>query len=341
VAGVRVGHTTVIEGERVRTGVTAIQPHEGSVFRAQVPAAIGVLNGAGEITGRSQVDEYGLLESPVLLTSTHAVGTAHRAAIDWMVEHESAAGSLAHDFVIPVVAETWDGVLNDAFAPHVRPEHVFAALDSAAVGPVAEGNVGGGTGMGLFHFKGGIGTSSRRVAVGEHTFTVGVLVQGNYGRRHQLRVDGVAVGEAITDLMPVIARPPPSPKEGSIIVVIATDAPLCSRQLGRLTRRGMLGIGRTGGIAGHTSGDLVLAFSNPPSVRVPRSTALGPQQVPVLLQSPRLHDAWIDPLFEATIEATEEAVLNAMVAARTLTGRDGNTLFALPHDRLQELVRAR
>jgi D-aminopeptidase len=337
VPGVRVGHTTIVSGDRVRTGVTAIHPHEGSVFRAQVPAATAVLNGAGEMTGRAQIDEYGLLESPILLTSTHAVGIAHRACLDWMFRREE----VSNDFVIPVVAETWDGVLSDACGAWLTAEHVEQALDSASAGPVAEGNVGGGTGMGLFHFKGGIGTASRRVTLDKDLFTVGVLVQGNYGRRRQLRVDGVAVGEAIEDLLPVIARPTPLPKEGSVIVVIATDAPLDNRQLGRLARRGMLGLGRTGAIAGHTSGDLLLAFSNPPSVRVPRSVPMSPERVPVLLQSPRVHDAWLDPLFEAVIEATEESVINAMVAAQTMTGRDGNTLHALPHDRLRALVRGR
>lgn len=339
VPGVRVGHATVFAGEHVRTGVTAIEPHEGSTFREQVPAAVAVLNGAGELTGRSQIDEYGLLESPILLTSTHSVGTVHAATVAWMAEREA----LRDDFVIPVVAETYDGLLNDAIGDHVRPEHVRAALDGAATGAFARGNVGGGTGMGLFHFKGGIGTASRVVTVADRTFTVGVLVQGNYGRREHLRIGGVPVGLHIDDLRPIRRAPPQSEEQGSVIVVIGTDAPLSDRQLARVARRAMLGIGRTGGIGGHSSGDLMLAFSNASAVRVPRRPPPGSGGPPLelLLTTPRVHDGYIDPLFEATIEATEEAVFDAMVAAETLVGRDGNTLFALPHDRLRELLGAR
>jgi D-aminopeptidase len=273
------------------------------------------------------VDEYGTLETPILLTSTHSVGVVHTAVVEWLARHEG----LHDDFVIPIVAETFDGFLNDTRGQHVTREHVLSALDTAASGPVAEGNVGGGTGMSLFQLKGGIGTASRVVEVADRTFTVGVLLQGNYGRREHLRVDGVAL--AIDDLRPL--RNAPTDMEGSVVVVVATDAPLTDRQLARVARRAMLGIGRSGGIAGHTSGDLVLAFSNPPEVRVARRAAFAPDaSVPVLLTTPRLHDAWINPLFEATIEATEEAVLNALVAARTMVGRRGNTLYALPHDRL-------
>ncbi len=329
VAGVRVGHATLIRGDAVRTGVTAIHPHAGSAFVEQVPAAVVVLNGAGEITGRSQIDEYGTLESPILLTNTLSVGAVHRACIDWMAEREA----LTDDFVIPVVAETCDGFLNDLVGQHVTREDVFTALDGASSGPVAEGNVGGGTGMGLFQFKGGIGTSSRQVVIGEVTYTVGVLVQGNYGRRRYLRIDGEPVGRALTEQMPLRAGPPEPERDGSIVVVIATDAPLSDRQLARIARRGTLGIGRTGGIAAHASGDLLLAFSNAPSVRVARPTPIERQIAPLLV-TPRVHDACIDPLFEATIDATEEAIGNALVAATTMAGRNGNTLFAFPHDRI-------
>lgn len=341
VPGVRVGQTTVIHGAgplRVgagpaRTGVTAIQPHEGAVFRSMVPAAVAVLNGAGEITGRAQIDEYGLLETPVLLTNTLSVGAVHRACVDWLVAREAALGT--RDFALPVVAETFDGFLNDIGGQHVMREHVFAALDGAASGPVAEGNTGGGTGMVLFGFKGGTGTASRLVALGETRYTLGVLVQGNFGRREDLLVDGVPVGREIPDLLPArgVAAEPPERRDGSVIVIIATDAPLSDRQLGRLCRRGMLALGRVGAIATHSSGDLLLAFSNAPACRVDRERA------EPLLTAPRLDDRVLDPLFAATVEATAEAVLNALVAAETLVGRDGNTVHALPHDRLRAVMR--
>ena len=332
VPGVRVGHSTIIEGDSVRTGVTAIHPHEGSVFRDQVPAAIAVLNGAGEITGRSQVDEYGLLESPLLLTSTHSVGPVHAATIQWLAAREA----LADDFVIPVVAETYDGFLNDVLGDHVKAHHVHQALDSAAPGAFARGNVGGGTGMALFHFKGGIGTASRVVEVAGASYTIGVLVQGNYGRREHLLMGGVPVGLRIPDLLPHRGEPVPEGETGSVLVVVATDAPLSDRQLGRIARRAMLGIGRTGGVAGHASGDLMLAFSNAPEVRVPRRPlAASGRTVPLLVSTPRLHDAWIDPLFEATIEATQSAVYDAMFCAETMTGRGGHRLHALPAERLR------
>ncbi len=344
VPGVRVGHTTVVYGDgplRVgegpaRTGVTAIHPHEGSVFRQMVPAAIAVLNGAGEITGRSQVDEFGLIETPILITNTLSVGAVHGGCVAWLTAREPSLGT--RDFVIPVVAETFDGFLNDIAGQHVTPAHVLAALDSASDGPVAEGNVGGGTGMMLFRFKGGIGTSSRLVAVGGRDYTVGVLVQGNFGRREDLLMDGVPIGLAITDLLPERgtvphAPPPDSRRDGSVIVVIGTDAPLTDRQLGRLCRRGMLGLGRVGATATHSSGDLLLAFANAPENRVDRF------ETQTLLTQTFINDTQVDMLFQATIEATAEAVLNALVAAETMTGRDGNTAHALPHERLQALMR--
>jgi L-aminopeptidase/D-esterase-like protein len=341
VPGVRVGHATVIHGEGplvvgqgpARTGVTAIHPHEGSAFTAMVPAAIAVLNGAGEITGRSQADEYGLIETPILITNTLSVGAVHRGVTEWLTEHEESLRN--SDFVIPVVAETFDGFLNDVAGQHVTTEHVYAALDSARGGPVAEGCVGGGTGMMLFRFKGGIGTSSRLVQLDDHTYTIGVLVQGNFGARADLLVDGVAVGREIDDLQPLRGEPEarkPQP-DGSIIVVIATDAPLTDRQLLRLCKRGMLGLGRVGSTARQSSGDILIAFSNAPENRFDRFNR------EPLVNNVRVNDERIDDLFQATIEATSEAVLNALVAAETTVGRDGNTAYALPHDRLREVMR--
>lgn len=334
VRNVRVGHTTVIHGEGelrpgqgpARTGVTAIHPHEGSSFTSLIPAAIEVLNGAGEITGRSQIDEYGLLESPILITNTLSVGTAHRACVEWLSENEPSLGTLA--FSIPVVAETFDGDLNDIAGQHVTKEHVWSALDIASDGPVPEGNVGGGTGMRLFGFKGGIGTSSRVARMDEHEYTVGVLVQGNFGMRRDLLVDGVPVGREMLDEPEL-----PRAKDGSIIVIIATDAPLSDRQLKRLTKRGSLGLSRAGAVGRHGSGDLLLAFSNAPENRVDRF------ETDVIQAAIQIRDSRIDDLFVATIEATEEAVLNALVAAETLTGRDGNVAEGISHDRLVEIMR--
>jgi D-aminopeptidase len=338
VAGVRVGHVTLIAGEGpldpgrgpIRTGVTAIHPHEGSVFQQLVPAAIAILNGAGEMTGRSQVDEYGTLETPILITNTFSVGEAHRGCVEWLTEREPDLAT--SEFVIPVVAETYDGFLNDIAGQHVRAQHAKEALDRASSGPVAEGNVGGGTGMLLFGFKGGIGTSSRRVTIGSIEYTVGVLVQGNFGSRVDLLVDGVPVGRELMEI-PLEGSRDRRAKEGSVIVVIATDAPLTDRQLKRLCKRGMLGLGRVGAIAGHFSGDILIAFSNAEELRVPRRSDQA------ILHQSRLRDDAIDDLFRTTIEATNEAVLNAMMAAKTMTGRDGNTAHALPHAKLVEIMR--
>jgi D-aminopeptidase len=338
VPGVRVGNMTIVKGEPgrdeviARTGVTAIHPHEGSAFQQLVPAAIEVLNGSGEITGRSQIDEYGLLETPILITSTHSVGAAHRACVEWLVAEEPTLGR-GH-FVVPVVAETYDGYLSDTRIQHVFSGHVYMALDTARNGPVEEGSVGGGTGMLLFGFKGGIGTSSRMVEIGDRRYAVGVLVQGNTGARDDLLVDGVPVGLEIRDLLPEPGAPHDlGPGDGSIIVVIATDAPLTDRQLRRLCKRGILGLGRVGAVAQHSSGDLLLAFSNALEARVERTDER------TLIATPRIADKHMNGLFRATIEATSEAVLNAMVAAETTVGRSGNVCHALPHERLQEVMR--
>ena len=336
VPGVRVGHSTVITGDGplmvgkgpVRTGVSAIIPHEGRVFQEMVPAAIAVLNGAGEITGRSQVDEYGLIETPILITNTLSVGAVHHACVEWLTRHEPSLGK--GDFVIPVVAETFDGWLNDCAGQHVTKQHVFEALDTASGGPVAEGNVGGGTGMTLYGFKGGVGSSSRAVEIAGEAYHVGVYIQGNYGRRDDLLIEGIPIGTMLRDWTP---EPDPA-GDGSIIVVIATDVPLSERQLARLCRRGMLGLGRIGATARHTSGDLLIAFSNAPRNRVSRTDR------PALMTMTVLDDEFIDDLFVATIEATAEAVLNAMVAAETMVGRDGHTAYSLPMDEVRALLRS-
>ncbi|MDQ3548499.1 MAG: P1 family peptidase [Chloroflexota bacterium] len=337
---VRVGQTTVVHGDgplRVgdgpaRTGVTAVHPHGSSCWSEQVPAAIESLNGAGEITGHANLDEFGMLSSPILITNTLSIGAVHRATVEWQVRMHPEIGP--EEWSAPVVAETYDGFLNDTAGQHVTREHVWDALDNPTSGPISEGNTGGGTGMMLFGFKGGTGTSSRTVAIDGRSYTVGVLVQGNFGGRDQLTIDGVPVGREITDLR---AEPgsnrPASASDGSIIVVIATDLPLSDRQLSRLCRRGMLGLSRTGSIASNGSGDLLIAFTNHADCRVPY-----PDE-PSVITSPRLADGIMTPVFQATVEATEEAVINALVAAETMTGRDGNTAHALPHERLREVMR--
>jgi D-aminopeptidase len=332
VPGVRVGHTTLVEGQGplvvgqgpIRTGVTAIHPHEGSAFSQLVPAAVEVLNGAGELTGRSQIEEFGTIESPIVLTNTLSVGAAHQALTDWLVAREPGLGT--DHFVVPVVAETFDGFVNDIAGQHVRREHVWAALDGATAGPVAEGSVGGGTGMTLFGYKGGIGTASRRVEVGGQSYTLGVLVQGNFGEPGQLLCNGLPVGAALEAVEPPRGRWRQSDTRegGSVIVVVATDAPLSDRQCRRLCKRAMLGIGRVGGNAGHSSGDLLLAFSNHPANRVDRRSH------PPLVHQVRLADDLLNDLFAATAEATVEAVLNALVASDTMVGRDGNRIPGLP-----------
>jgi D-aminopeptidase len=348
VAGVEVGMTTLISGagklERgkgpVRTGVTAILPR-GKGNAHAVAAGWFTLNGNGEMTGTTWVDESGLLGGPIMITNTHSVGIVHDAVIEWVVRRGKA-----FDWSLPVVAETWDGGLNDINGFHVSKEHTLAALDNAKGGAVAEGNVGGGTGMVCNQFKGGTGTSSRQIAVLAKSYTVGVLVQCNYGGRARFSVAGVPVGEEIPDLLPCYAPLPDGsyagqprcgggPGEdlgdrGSIIVVIATDVPLLPHQLKRVVKRAALGIGRLGGIGGNSSGDIFIAFStaNP---EADRSDSL------VTLQA--IPNERINPVFEATVDATSEAILNAMLAAETMTGADGRRVYALPHDRLLAVLR--
>lgn len=329
VAGVCVGHTTLIEGAVVRTGVTAVLPR-GPVH-APVFAGYHSLNGNGEMTGTIWIEESGFLEGPVMITNTHSVGVVRDAVIAWTVERRLYHPIQGDVFwSLPVVAETYDGALNDINGFHVKPEHVYAALDTAATGPVAEGNMGGGTGMICHGFKGGIGTASRRLTAEEGSYTVGVLVQANYGARRHLTISGVPVGQEIPDLLPEIHPGPPPLGAGSIIGVVATDAPLLPHQLKRMAQRVGLGVARLGGMGSNSSGDIFLAFStaNP-----------GGWQRAEVAQVDLLPNDRITPLFEATIFATEEAIVNALVAARTMTGRNGNTVHALPHDRLQEALR--
>ena len=334
VAGVEVGHVTLNSGSGklvrgkgpVRTGVTAIMPR-GKNVGERVFAAWTALNGNGEMTGAAWVEESGHLGTPILITNTHSVGTVRDAVIEWNANRGTAEG-YSGDFSLPLVTETWDGFLNDINGFHVKKEHVFQVLDHTSGGPVAEGNVGGGTGMITHRFKGGIGTSSRVLKPEDGGYTVGVLVQANYGRRELLHIAGVPVGREIADLLPT--KGAPEDGTGSIIVVVATDAPLLPHQLKRIARRAGLGVGVVGGRGENTSGDLFIAFS---TANAENSKVEGIARVEML------PNERISPLFTATVDATEEAIVNALVAAETMKGIDGNTVHALPHDRLREVLR--
>lgn len=358
VKGIEVGQVTLIEGEGklqrgkgpVRTGVTAILPR-GKKDSDPVFAAWWTLNGNGEMTGTTWVEESGFLWGPVMITNTMSVGVVRDAVIEWAIER----GYDDFLWALPVVAETWDGGLNDIDGFHITKQHAFDALDKAAGGPVTEGNVGGGTGMVCHEFKGGIGTSSRKLSSAAGGFTVGVLVQCNYGIRRRLSIAGVPIGQEISDLMPCyVAGPPvespgleyptcggkatglvpedPGAERGSIIIVVATDAPLLPHQLKRLAKRAALGVGRMGGLGGDSSGDIFIAFSTAnPHAAVADSGARTVQLWP---------NDRINSLFEATVDATEEAITNAMVAAETMTGANSLRVFALPRDRVVESLRA-
>jgi D-aminopeptidase len=347
VPGVRVGHATIIEGEGplvvgsgpIRTGVTVVLP-PGEPFVESFYAGCHRLNGNGELTGLEWIRENGMLTTPLAITNTHSVGVVRDALITAAVQRRPPVQSWS----LPVVGETWDGRLSDTDGQHVRPEHLFAALEDARSGPVAEGNVGGGTGMICHEFKGGIGTASRVVPPADGGWTVGVLVQANHGRRERLSIGGMPIGRAIpTSLvgspwddptpMGEVATPPPG--SGSIIVVVATDAPLLPHQCERLAQRAGLGIARVGGSGAHSSGDLFLAFATGNRGLSAADDAEGQARTRVVTA---LVDPWISPLFWAVIEATEEAIVNALVAARTMTGRDGITAHALPHDSLRRIV---
>jgi len=325
VPGVEVGHTTLISGDSVRTGVTVVLP-EGKRAKNQVFAGWFTLNADGEMTGTTWIEESGILEGPVAITNTHSVGTVHQAVIEWSVNHVQGLS-----WSLPVIAETWDGGLNDINGFHVKREHVFAAIENAAGGPVPEGNVGGGTGMQVYQFKGGIGTSSRVLESPHGRLTVGVLVQANYGLRPQLRVAGVPVGLSIPDLMPEGRDSGDGEEDGSIIIVVATDAPVLPHQLKRIAKRASLGLGRNGSTASNGSGDIFIAFST-------FHKNIGTEEGG-LYDLKMLGNSDLSPIFRATVEASEEAVINAMVAAETMTGRNGTKVYAIPHDRLREALR--
>jgi L-aminopeptidase/D-esterase-like protein len=334
VKGVEVGQVTLISGEGalkvgsgpVRTGVTAILPR-GKQTNDQVFAGWFSLNGNGEMTGTTWVEESGFLEGPVMITNTHSVGVTRDAVIAWRVKHNQ----MNQPWSLPVVAETYDGYLNDINGFHVKEKHVFDALDNAKSGPVAEGNVGGGTGMICYGFKGGIGTASRRVDERAGGYTVGVLVQANFGRRDQLRVAGVPVGQEITEnMLSSVETGLPREDVGSIIIVVATDAPLLPHQLKRLARRAALGLARTGTTSGNGSGDIFIAFSTA------NAEASKPSGIAQLTMLPNDR---IGMVFDATVQATEEAIINALVAAETMTGVDNHKATALPHDRLKEVMK--
>jgi D-aminopeptidase len=328
VAGVRVGHTTLVRGDNVRTGVTAIWPHEGNPLTERVYAGISLLNGYGEMTCRSVIDEIGLLASPIVLTGTGSVGAALDATTRYLGHHYPA--QTQNEVPIPLVAECDDGFLHDHLTFAVTREDVWAALDGASRDPVVEGCVGAATGMALFQFKGGIGSASRQVATDAGEFMLGVLVQTNFGRRPRLTIAGVPVGRALTDLLPEDPTP-----EGSCIVVVATDAPLHAHTLRRLAKRAGLGLARTGSTAGDGSGEIILAFST--AQRAPLKAPDGLRQLTVLAEG-GYGTVGLNRLFEATIDATEEAVVNALLAATTTTGRNGRVLHAAPHDRLRALL---
>jgi D-aminopeptidase len=334
VPGVRVGFATLIDEEKngvpIHTGVTVVVPHEGNIWKEPLFAGCHSLNGNGEMTGLEWVRESGMLMSPIGLTNTHSVGVVRDAlVIDAIAQHSPEDIFWA----LPVVAETYDGLLNDINGLHVKPEHVAQALQAASNGPVAEGNIGSGTGMICHGFKGGIGTASRVVAAASGGYAVGVLVQANHGRRERLQINGIPVGEAIpASEVPVPVAPLPGQQGGgSIIAIVATNAPLIPTQCMRLAQRAGLGIARTGGVGEHTSGDIFIAFSTA-NRGLPASEKSDVSPLTVSLTM--LSNTYITDLFDAVVEATEEAIVNALLAARTMIGRNGITAYALEPDRL-------
>jgi L-aminopeptidase/D-esterase-like protein len=336
VAGVLVGHTTLISGSGplqvgkgpIRTGVTAVLPRGRDSLSNPVFAAWFAQNGNGEMTGTAWVEESGFLEGPVMITNTHSVGVVRDAVIQWRIA-QGAADASGYWWSLPVVAETWDGWLNDVNGFHVKAADAFHALDTAHGGAVEEGSVGGGTGMICNGYKGGIGTASRRLDVKDGGYTVGVLVQCNYGTRQNLRIAGIPVGRDIPAPEPYTFIPSDVAEHGSIIVVVATDAPLLANQLKRVAHRVTLGLGRNGSISGDGSGDIFIAFSTANSGAAAEDRVVDLKMLP---------NAMLDPVFAATVEATEEAIVNAMVAARDMTGADNHLVIALPHDALRAVL---
>ena len=354
VKGVEVGFVTLMSGDGtlvtgtgpVRTGVTAILPRGRDGIGVPCAAATHTLNGNGEMTGRAWIDESGSLSMPIAITNTHSVGRVHSGVLGWV--HDNAPGALAQ-WALPVVAETWDGYLNDINGLHVTETHARDAFDSASTGPLAEGNVGGGTGMNCYGFKGGTGTSSRIVSLGSERYTVGILVQANHGSRHEFQIRGHKLGQMSTAPCP-IAETPWLEKDrakmrvpggaGSVIVVIATDAPLLPTQLESMTRRIPLGLARNGTTGSHFSGDIFLGFS---TANVGALTSDFPNHefsANDLESLTFIPWGFMDSLFDAVVQATEEAVVNAMVAAKDMTGRDGHQSFALPHDEVRSAFSA-
>ena len=330
IPGVEVGHRTIISGDKVRTGVTAVWPR-GKQSSDAVFGGFFSQNGNGDMTGTHWLEESGFLDGPVLITNTHSVGVVRDAFLAWLVKNNRRPGTNLLSFGFynyPIVAETYDGYLNDINGFHVKPEDVTAALESASAGRVAEGNVGGGTGMICYGFKGGIGTSSRKVQVGKSNYTVGALVQCNCGSRRQLRMGGLPIGQEISTQMPVASAGHTYREDtGSIIIVVGTDAPMLPHQVKRLARRATLGLGRTGSVSGNGSGDIFIAFST----SNPRAAGAAAETTVSMLPNDSL-----DAIFEGVVQATEEAIINAIVGAETMTGVEGRKVYALPHDLLQQ-----
>jgi len=337
VSGVQVGHATLIDGEGklvqgkgpIRTGVTAILPRGDRSLDDPCFAGWSSLNGNGEMTGTTWVEESGFAEGPIMITNTHSVGIVRDAVISWRTSQGSADAS-GYWWSLPIVAETWDGFLNDINGFHVKEKHAHEAIRNAKSGPVEEGCVGGGTGMVCHSFKGGIGTASRVVTIKNQDYTLGVLVQANYGDRKNLTIAGVPVGKEITDLMPRDSYEKNHEGDGSIIVVIATDAPLLAHQMKRLARRVPMGVGKVGGYGHDGSGDIFIAFSTANSNVAFSDGTVNVEMLPNWMMS---------PLFEATVQAVEEAIVNTLVAAETMEGINNNKVWALPHDRLIQIMK--